>query len=49
MCEQAKEQDELHLGVLVSMDWFNPNQSSIAEAHSTGPLSVCIANLPPEL
>ncbi|KZT57361.1 hypothetical protein CALCODRAFT_415190, partial [Calocera cornea HHB12733] len=33
----------------LSLDWFNPNQSTTAESHSSGPLSLCIANLPPEL
>ncbi|EJU03312.1 hypothetical protein DACRYDRAFT_115499 [Dacryopinax primogenitus] len=47
--QEAVQQGELRLGMLCSCDWFNPSQSSIAETHSSGPLSVCIANLPPEL
>ncbi|EJU01672.1 hypothetical protein DACRYDRAFT_16285 [Dacryopinax primogenitus] len=47
--EEARRQAELRLGLLVAMDWFNPNDSATSESHSTGPLSVCIANLPPEL
>ncbi|EJU03923.1 hypothetical protein DACRYDRAFT_14893 [Dacryopinax primogenitus] len=31
------------------MDWFNLNQSTELESHSSSPLSVCIANLLPEL
>jgi hypothetical protein len=46
---EAAQQDELRLGVLCSCDWFNPSQSLVSESHSTGPLSLCVANLPPEL
>ncbi|KZO93028.1 hypothetical protein CALVIDRAFT_529810 [Calocera viscosa TUFC12733] len=45
----AAHQQELRLGILVSMDWFDPSTSSVSESHSVGPLPVCIANLPPEL
>ncbi|KZO90608.1 hypothetical protein CALVIDRAFT_568941 [Calocera viscosa TUFC12733] len=31
---EALEQDELRLGILVSMDWFDPSTSSVSESHS---------------
>ncbi|EJU02697.1 hypothetical protein DACRYDRAFT_106760 [Dacryopinax primogenitus] len=47
--QEAIEQNKLWLGVLLSMDRFSPSQSTVSKSHSTGPLSVCITNLPPEL
>ncbi|EJU01955.1 hypothetical protein DACRYDRAFT_15916 [Dacryopinax primogenitus] len=46
---QAESQAKLHLGMLLSLDWFNPNLSAMAASLSSGPLSICVANLPPEL
>ncbi|KZO95467.1 hypothetical protein CALVIDRAFT_471468, partial [Calocera viscosa TUFC12733] len=47
--EEADEQSELRLGLIISLDWFNPNSSTNAPAHSTGAFTVQVANLEPSM
>ncbi|KAF8324273.1 uncharacterized protein EI90DRAFT_3039705 [Cantharellus anzutake] len=44
-----KDTGELRLGVTLSLDWFSCRRSVFAPTHSSGVLSFCCANLPPEL